>query len=165
MVIALESTKFASSANTSRLLLFLLTRFKINYIATHFVVLHAVLRKLGHCFGYGMLSLLVLRAWWTMLKLPRSSTQPAPWRAMVRAWSGRAAILALLTTIVVAGMDEWHQMFLPGRTGTIRDVALDSLAAAFVQLAAVAFSDVTPRYQFSSVSSQPEECRQRKQKS
>jgi len=165
VVIAIESTSLASSANTTKLLAFVLVRFKIKYIATHFVLLNALLRKVGHCFGYGMLSLFMLRAWWTTLMLRRTASRPAPWRAMVRAWSGRAAILALLTAVTVASMDEWHQMFLPGRTGTVRDIALDSMAAAFVQLVAIAFSDVTRSYQLSAVRSQPEECGQRKQKS
>ncbi len=164
-VIALESTKIASSANTSKLLLFLLVHFNSRYIATHFVLLHALLRKLGHCFGYGMLSFFMLRAWWTTVMLPRRAMHAAPWRAMVQAWSGRATTLALLTTIAVAGLDEWHQMFLPGRTGTVRDIALDSMAAAFVQLVVIGFSDVKRGYQLSAISSQLEKSWRTKGKS
>jgi VanZ family protein len=70
--------------------------------------------------------------------LPRSATRLPSWTAMLTSWSARAAVLALLSAAAVAGLDEWHQMFLPGRTGTIRDVALDTTAAAFVQLVIVA---------------------------
>jgi VanZ family protein len=35
---------------------------------------------------------------------------------------------------LVASLDEWHQSFLPSRTGTIRDVALDSVAALTSQI-------------------------------
>jgi len=165
VVIALESSKLGSSANTSKLLIFLLVRFKISFISRHFLQLHALLRKLGHCFGYGILSLLMLRAWWTTMMLPRWATHVAPWRAMAQAWSARAASIAFLSTVAVAGMDEWHQMFLPGRTGAVRDIALDSMAAAFVQLVLVAFSDVKRSYQLSAISSQLEESWEKKQKS
>jgi VanZ family protein len=35
----------------------------------------------------------------------------------------------------VATLDEWHQSFLPSRTGTFRDVILDSSAAVVAQIA------------------------------
>jgi len=37
-------------------------------------------------------------------------------------------------TALVASLDEWHQTFLPSRTGTIRDVVLDSAAALGAQV-------------------------------
>jgi VanZ family protein len=74
--------------------------------------------------------------------LPRSATRIPPWKAMVTSWSARAAAIALASTALVASLDEWHQLSIPGRTGTIHDVALDSMAAACVQLLVIAFSDV-----------------------
>jgi VanZ family protein len=38
----------------------------------------------------------------------------------------------------VATLDEWHQSFLPSRTGTFRDVVLDSSAAFVAQIALLA---------------------------
>jgi VanZ family protein len=35
------------------------------------------------------------------------------------------SLLALLGTALIAGADEWHQTFLPNRTGTVWDVLLD----------------------------------------
>jgi len=35
----------------------------------------------------------------------------------------------------VAMLDEWHQSFLMSRTGTLRDVILDSTAALVAQIA------------------------------
>jgi VanZ family protein len=35
----------------------------------------------------------------------------------------------------VATLDEWHQSFLPSRTGTFRDVILDSSAGFVAQIA------------------------------
>ena len=36
-------------------------------------------------------------------------------------------------TALVASLDEWHQTYLPKRTGTLHDVLLDSMAALLVQ--------------------------------
>ncbi|MBZ5510434.1 MAG: VanZ family protein [Acidobacteriia bacterium] len=137
-VIAFESTSLMSAENTGHLLLAIARFFDPRITLAQLQLLNAVGRKIGHCVGYGILSLLMLRAWWATLTLPRSATRLPSWSAMVTAWSARAAVLALLSAAAVASLDEWHQVFLPGRTGTIRDVALDTTAAAFVQLLFVA---------------------------
>jgi VanZ family protein len=141
-VIAWESTPLASSEQTGRFLHPLIVFFYAHISEAQFALVHGVLRKIGHCLGYGILSLLMLRAWWATLMLPRSATRLPSWKVMVQSWSARAAVIALLSAVVVAGLDEWHQTLLPGRTGTMRDVALDSLAAAFVQLLVLAASEV-----------------------
>lgn len=93
----------------------LLTRLfgEINFYK--FLIFHHYLRKTGHVVGYGMLSLLLLRGW-------RATLDP------VQTLLLRTALLAWLGTACVAALDEWHQSFIPSRTGTIWDVALDSLA-------------------------------------
>jgi len=80
-----------------------------------FLVFHHYLRKTGHVVGYGMLSLLLLRGWRATF-------------AHTRALLLRAALLSWLGTISVAAIDEWHQSYIPSRTGTWRDVALDTVA-------------------------------------
>ena len=137
-VIAFESTSLMSSDNTGHLLLAIARFFDPQITLAQLQLLNGIGRKIGHGIGYGILSLLMLRAWWATLMLPRSATRLPSWTAMVTTWSARAAGLALLSAAAVAGLDEWHQMLLPGRTGTIRDVALDTTAAAFVQLLIVA---------------------------
>jgi VanZ family protein len=77
--------------------------------------------------------------------LPRSATRLPSWTAMVARWSARAAGLALLSSAATAGLDEWHQAFVPGRAGTIRDVALDTMAAAFALLLVIAAREVRGR--------------------
>ncbi|MGA2000047.1 MAG: VanZ family protein [Terriglobales bacterium] len=137
-LIAFESTSLMSSENTGHLLLAIARFFDPHITFAQLLRLNEVGRKIGHGIGYGILSLLMLRAWWATLMLPRTATRLPPWSAMLTSWSARAAVLALLSAAAVAGLDEWHQAFLPGRTGTIRDVALDTTAAAFVQLVIVA---------------------------
>ncbi|MHB1361723.1 MAG: VanZ family protein [Thermoleophilia bacterium] len=48
---------------------------------------------------------------------------------------GRALLLAAVLAVAYAGSDEFHQRYVPGRFGTPRDVAVDSLgviAAALI---------------------------------
>jgi VanZ family protein len=49
------------------------------------------------------------------------------------------SFLALLGTAAVASCDEWHQSYLPNRTGTPWDVLLDCCGAITLQLAIYCF--------------------------
>jgi VanZ family protein len=40
---------------------------------------------------------------------------------------------------MVASLDEWHQSYIPSRTGTYKDVLLDSSAALIAQIAILVF--------------------------
>jgi VanZ family protein len=104
-----------------------------------FVFIHGAVRKTGHFVGYAVLSLLFYRSWWTTLRA-RSGTAALSWAAMLRAWMWRAAVLALLGTLVIAAADEFHQSFAPGRGASIHDVALDGLGGLGVQCWMLAFS-------------------------
>jgi VanZ family protein len=68
------------------------------------------LRKLAHVVEYAGLTILLSRAF--RLHVPRPS----------QAW-----MLAGLVAGLYAVSDEWHQTWVPGRAGTVRDVATDSL--------------------------------------
>jgi VanZ family protein len=50
-------------------------------------------------------------------------------------WCLQWATVALLSTALVAILDEWHQSFLLSRTGALRDVILDSTAGLVAQIA------------------------------
>ena len=122
IVIAIESTAWLSSHNTSRILYPLLHfLFGLNYF--QFEHWHFYIRKGGHVFGYGLLSFLLFRAW--------RETLPAVSHAR---WAFRWANLAVLGTAFVASLDEWHQSFIPSRTGTPRDVLLDTCAGIGAQI-------------------------------
>jgi VanZ family protein len=56
------------------------------------------------------------------------------WRAMLRIWSWRAALLSILGTVAVAGIDEWHQSFLSNRGGSAKDVMLDGMGCWLAQI-------------------------------
>jgi VanZ family protein len=122
-LIALESTDYFSAQNTRSMLYRLLTHLFGPINLYDFVIFHHYLRKTGHVVGYGMLGLLMLRGWRATLDHDHTRL-------------GRTALLAWLGTVFVAVMDEWHQSFIPSRTGTGRDVVLDSAAGLVFLLAA-----------------------------
>jgi VanZ family protein len=122
-LIAIESTDYFSAQNTSSMLYGLLTHLFGPINLYDFLIFHHYLRKTGHVAGYGMLGLLMLRGW--RATLDRDHTR-----------LGRTALLAWLGTVFVAAMDEWHQSYIPSRTGTWRDAALDSVAGLVFLLAA-----------------------------
>jgi len=47
-------------------------------------------------------------------------------------WIRLLPVFAWLGTAFVATMDEWHQSYIPSRTGTVWDVLLDSAAGLTV---------------------------------
>jgi VanZ family protein len=123
IVIAIESTNYLSAQGTSRFLYPVLHFvFGIDYAT--FEPYHYFIRKTGHVFGYGLLSVLLFRAW--------RETLPSP--SGVR-WTFRWANIAVLGTCLVASLDEWHQSYLAMRTGTVHDVILDTCAGIAAQLA------------------------------
>lgn len=123
IVISIESTTYLSSENTGHFLYPMLHfLFGIDYAS--FEPYHFFLRKTGHVFGYGLLSILLFRAWRETLPAESGAT-----------WTWRWANIAVLGTALVASLDEWHQSFLPTRTGTVRDVILDTCAGIAAQLA------------------------------
>jgi VanZ family protein len=122
IVIAIESTSYLSANNTSRFLYPVLHfLFGINY--AQFQPWHHFLRKAGHVFGYGLLSILLFRAFRESLRVVGDSKWHLGWSSA-----------AVFGTAVVASLDEWHQSFLPSRTGRWQDVVLDTSAAVAAQL-------------------------------
>lgn len=78
-----------------------------------------LVRKCAHMFEYGVLFLLARRAF-GMTELP---------------FNGRSGIWPLLLAVLYAASDEFHQSFVPGRSATPFDVAVDSCGAAIAWLA------------------------------
>jgi VanZ family protein len=66
-----------------------------------------ILRKLAHVTVYAVLTILVYGALRPHMARP------------THAW-----LLAMLMAMLYACSDEWHQTFVPGREGTVRDVAI-----------------------------------------
>jgi VanZ family protein len=122
IVIAIESTAWLSAHNTGRIL-YPVLHFLFGLDRGRFAVWHFYIRKSGHVVGYGTLSILLFRAW--------RATLPAPNQLR---WTMRWANIAILGTALVASLDEWHQTFIPSRTGRWQDVVLDTCAGIAAQV-------------------------------
>jgi len=118
-VILVESTEMFGADRTSGPLRLLFESIFGPVSEARWADVHHLIRKSGHFFWYGFIGLAWLRAWW--MTLPRSRFI-------------HDAFLALLGTAMVASFDEWHQTFLPNRTGSPWDVLLDCCGAITLQL-------------------------------
>jgi len=113
--------------------------------------INEAMRKTGHFTGYGILSLLCYRGWRELILLTvESGLKPvlktADFLKSLRGlWWARASLLAILSTAFVASCDEFHQSFLPNRTGVFRDVVLDTTGALFFQALILTFSSFQPK--------------------
>jgi VanZ family protein len=89
-----------------------------------------ILRKLAHLTVYAVLTILLVRA-----LRPHVASPAYTW------------LLAVLVAGVYAGSDEWHQLLVRGRHGSLRDVGIDAvgIAGAYVLMAKVHFSAVPGR--------------------
>ena len=83
----------------------------------YFDPLHFVIRKLAHLTEYAILGALAFRAV----------------RAEERGWSARWATIAIVISCLVAASDEFHHSFVPSRTPSPVDVAIDTVGAAIAQ--------------------------------
>ena len=75
-------------------------------------------RKCAHLTEYAALALLV----WRARRKPRFRD--------LGPWNWREAVVALAVTAIYAATDEYHQTFVPGREGCVRDVIIDTCGAA-----------------------------------
>jgi VanZ family protein len=125
VIIAIESSALLAPQNTSRIL-YPMLHFLFGVDRFHFAQWHFYIRKAGHVVGYGILSILLFRAWRVTLPVAGKTLNPN--------WTMRWANIAVLGTALVASLDEWHQTFIPSRSGTVHDVILDSCAGVAAQI-------------------------------
>ena len=113
------STSAFSAANTARIIDPLL-RILIPGISTASVdVGHMLVRKLAHFTEYGIL-------FWLLIRGPMAERP----------------YLALMLCVIYALTDEGHQVFVPGRTASLYDVALDSTGALFSHFLTTALAEI-----------------------
>src|ERR1700691_3586746 len=125
LMIALESTATMSSENTSQWLYPLWVRLFGPLPPAHWAEVHHLIRKTGHFVGYGLVSMAFFYSWRQQLR-----------RMAVKHWTlwRRASVLAVLCTLLIAILDEYHQSFLPSRTSSPIDVCIDLSGAIAAQL-------------------------------
>ena len=129
-VICIESTGTFSAENTSGWLRPIFERIFGVFQDERWALFHHYARKAGHFLGYGTLGLAFLRAWLFTLKPPRAFLLDV--QTLRLRWRLRATALAIACTALVASCDEYHQSFLPSRTGVPSDVLLDTMGACIL---------------------------------
>ena len=75
-----------------------------------------IARKLAHMAEYGVLTVLLFRA------------------VRIHTSNAHALLIAAVVAVLYALSDEWHQTFVPGREGSLRDVAVDALGVVGMSL-------------------------------
>jgi VanZ family protein len=114
-VVLLASSPGFSATQTERWLWWIARLLFENVPSSELDMVNAMLRKTAHFVEYAILGLLAHRA-------------------CLLTWGRRryAFVLvgALLLALLCAGLDEWHQHFLPQRTGSLRDILLDLCGAS-----------------------------------
>jgi VanZ family protein len=125
VMIVLESTATMSASNTSQWLYPLWVKLFGPISSAHWDQVHHLIRKTGHFVGYGVVSLAFFYSWRQTLH-----------RMAVKHWTlwRRASVLAVLCTLLIASLDEFHQSFLPSRTASPVDVGIDLCGAIAFQL-------------------------------
>ena len=91
----------------------------IHLTPAQFDIVHFVARKAAHLTEYGILGALLFRAFRGQQRL---------------LWNVRWSVTSIALALVVASLDEWFQSFVPSRTASLSDVAIDTVGAALAQL-------------------------------
>ncbi|MGD0670864.1 MAG: VanZ family protein [Candidatus Binatus sp.] len=119
VLIFILSTSAFTAVNTSRIIDPMLRWLLPGISAASVDVCHNLIRKAAHFTEYGIL-------FWLLIRGPMA----------------RRPYLALLLCVVYALTDEGHQAFVPGRTASLYDVALDSTGALFSHFLTTAIAEL-----------------------
>ncbi len=113
------STDWFAAPNTSSIFAPLLSWLVPGIAPATIEIVHGIVRKLGHLTEYFILANLLGSAWKT--QWPEQST--------AKRW-----VSAVLVATLYAVSDEWHQSFVPSRSASGVDVAIDACGAACAAL-------------------------------
>jgi VanZ family protein len=112
------STHYFTATRTEQWIIPILHWLLPNASSSTLMHLHYGIRKMGHVFDFLVLSLLLVRA----IRRGRPG------------WQFNWALGAWAIAACYSMLDELHQAFVPGRSPSLRDVLLDSAAAALGQV-------------------------------
>ncbi|MGB2677961.1 MAG: VanZ family protein [Candidatus Acidiferrum sp.] len=125
LLISLFSTHYFSGEETARVIIPLLHRLFPAATPHMLRVMHVGIRKLAHVSEFGIFSITVFHG----IRRGRSG------------WRFSWAVATLVIAVAYAGMDEWHQSFVPVRQASARDVAIDALGAMLAQVLVWAYAN------------------------
>jgi VanZ family protein len=118
MIFSLSTSAF-SAANTAKFIDPALRWLIPGLSAAAIDALHLLIRKSAHFTEYGVL-------FWLLIRGPMAERP----------------YMALMLCVVYALTDEGHQIFVPGRTASLYDVALDSTGALFSHFLISAITEI-----------------------
>jgi VanZ family protein len=110
IIISYASSDSFNAGNTSRIIGPLVLWLFPNTTPETLAVVHVITRKVAHFSEYAILAYLAARAF-------RTSPRPA--------LASRWLIAALALIVAYALLDEYHQSFVPSRTGSVYDSLID----------------------------------------
>ncbi len=118
IVISLFSTHYFSGEETARVIIPAL-HWLLPGASPHMLrLMHMGIRKLAHVTEFGLFSIAVFRGI----------------RGGRFGWRFSWALATLAIAVAYAGLDEWHQSFVPLREARVRDVAIDAFGAVLAQV-------------------------------
>lgn len=118
ILISLFSTHYFSGEQTARVILPLLRWLFPSASHRMLHLMHFSIRKAAHLTEFAVFSIAVFHGL----------------RGERRGWRLEWAVITLLIAAGYAGLDEWHQSFVPLREARFRDVLIDSTGALLAQL-------------------------------
>jgi VanZ family protein len=117
-LISAFSTHYFSGEQTARTIIPVL-HWLFPFANSHTLhLMHVGIRKLAHVTEFGVLSVSVFHGV----------------RAERHGWKIQWAVITLVIAVSYAGLDEWHQSFVPLREARFRDVLIDSIGALLAQV-------------------------------
>jgi VanZ family protein len=118
VLISVFSTHYFSGEETSRFIIPFL-RHLFPAVSPHVLnLMHTGIRKLAHITEFGVFSTAVFHGV----------------RGERYGWRWQWALTTLIIAVSYAGLDEWHQSFVPMREARFRDVLIDSTGALLAQV-------------------------------
>jgi len=124
ILISLFSTHYFSAEQTARFIVPPL-RWLFPFASSRALhLMHVGIRKAAHVTEFGIFSVTVFHGV----------------RAERHGWRLDWAILTLLIAVSYAGLDEWHQSFVPLRVARFRDVLIDAFGAVLAQVLVWAYA-------------------------
>ena len=117
IMISVFSTHYFSSEQTGRIIFPILHRLFPHTSAHAIHLMHIGIRKMAHVTEFGIFSITVFHGI----------------RGNRHGWRLTWAVATLLLAVTYAGLDEWHQSFVPLREARVRDVAVDAFGALMAQ--------------------------------
>jgi VanZ family protein len=115
--ISLFSTHYFSGEETARVIIPVLHWLLPGASPRMLRLMHVGIRKLAHVTEFGVFSITVFRGI----------------RGGRFGWRFSWALATLAIAVAYAGLDEWHQSFVPLREARVRDVGIDAFGAVLAQ--------------------------------